>query len=502
MASTNRTHAKGPGVLIQRVVFGVLAVLCLVGWFLARSAAAHADADATRAAEARTDKFATTVVAEIAVLDGNHVLVASKPFADGIGHEVGSDASVARVRVWDGTGAIVATTDPADQTSAPRPGTGYRDALRGDPSSEKADGSYTPIAGGDQAPTSLLEMYVPLRARGSTRPIGAVEIDYLSSSLVSPAVRLSPLALAAAAVVFGGLFVFSMTRGSAGQQTPALKKIAPPDTSPATVRHDFGASKRSADHGWVIAPNDAPPPSTSVAELETATTKIEELEKALRRAADENELVRSQAASQELDMERLRQEANERVAALKQQVDTEGPEVEALRAKLVDAETRATAAETLLASAHEELEAAHAQVGDTRVTDVEVEVGSPSPTDVIDAQPPIEPEGTGSTIEAAPELREVPEQDLASQAEPELASQPEAEQEPAPEPEPADPTDLIAVLEARVAEAEARADAARDEAMQLSPEASDLRVRLARTAARKKMGATTAVGDVAAEPYQ
>jgi hypothetical protein len=59
---------------------------------------------------------------------------------------------------------------------------------------------------------------------------------------------------------------------------------------------------------------------------------------------------------------------------------------------------------------------------------------------------------------------------------------------PVAEPEPTDPTDLIAVLEAKVAEAEARAEQAKDEAMQLSPEASDLRMRLARTAARKKMG--------------
>jgi hypothetical protein len=35
---------------------------------------------------------------------------------------------------------------------------------------------------------------------------------------------------------------------------------------------------------------------------------------------------------------------------------------------------------------------------------------------------------------------------------------------------------------------------AKEEAMQLSPEASELRVRLARTAARKKMGSSTASG--------
>ena len=257
-----------------------------------------------------------------------------------------------------------------------------------------------------------------------------------------------------------------MTRGSKKRkEPPALKQIEPPNAS-ATVRHDFGAAKRPADHGWVIAPSDAPPPSTSVAELESATSKIAELERALQRAADENELVRSQAASHEVDIERLRREANERVAALEQQVSTDGPEIEALRAKLVEAQGRASEAESLLATAHEELAVAHAQVGDTRMSNDE------PPTD--------EPVGEPAVVEGGPESQRQPEQPPTSA--------------PDPEPEPTDPTDLIAVLEARVAEAEARAQVAKEEAMQLSPEASELRVRLARTAARKKMGSSTASG--------
>jgi hypothetical protein len=456
MTGTNETSHKGRAVLVQRVVFGALAVLCLAGWFVIRSATARADRDATRTAEARAGKLATAALAPIVTAEGNHLVVAPKDFADAVTHDIASEASFARVRVWDRTGSIAASSDPADRSGDPlRPGVGFRDAIGGEASSERADGTYTPIAGGEQASSSLLMTYVPLRQRSNAQPLGAVEVDFVMSELVSPALRIAALLLAAGAALFGVLFVLAMTLGSTTKRAepPAIKKIEPPPAAPA-IRHDFGAARRTADRGWVAAASDAPPPPTSVAELESATAKIAELERALQRAADENELVRSQAASQELDMERLRQEASERVAALEEQVRGDGPEIDALRAKLAEAEARAAEAETLLATAHAELAAAHTQVGDTRVAD--------------DAAGSVEPV-------AEPEPQ------------PALDVEPISE----PEPEPTDPTDLIAVLEARVAEAEARVQSAKEEAMQLSPEASDLRVRLARTAARKKMGASS-----------
>ena len=72
--------------------------------------------------------------------------------------------------------------------------------------------------------------------------------------------------------------------------------------------------------------------------------------------------------------------------------------------------------------------------------------------------------------------------------EPAPKREPVAKSETAPKPEPSDPNDLIAELEAQVAAAEARAKEAEDEALHLSPEANDLRARLARSAAKKKFG--------------
>jgi hypothetical protein len=52
------------------------------------------------------------------------------------------------------------------------------------------------------------------------------------------------------------------------------------------------------------------------------------------------------------------------------------------------------------------------------------------------------------------------------------------------------PNGLIEELEAKVAEAEARAKEAEDEALRITPEANDLRAKLAQAAARKKLGSS------------
>jgi len=53
------------------------------------------------------------------------------------------------------------------------------------------------------------------------------------------------------------------------------------------------------------------------------------------------------------------------------------------------------------------------------------------------------------------------------------------------------PTGLIEELEAKVAEAEARAKEAEEEALRITPEANDLRAKLAQAAARKKLGSSS-----------
>jgi len=441
MASTQR----GQRVKVMRAVFGGLSLLCLAGWLFTRTAGAAAATEATDAATVRAQGYASTVARE-ARLEGDRLVILPRSFDDAIRNAVSGDPTVARVRAWDPAGSLVVSTDPQD-----RPGRGagadLRAALRGGSDATVAQATFTPLSGDGTATDTLIQTFVPLSLRAGDRPAGVVEVDFVRARIVSSWWEWLSISLAAAAAIFAALFVVAMTRETAPATVP-LKKVEPPVTVAPEIRHDFRAATRGGDHGWVVPSSDSPPPPTSVAELEAATARIAELEKALERAADENEQVRSQAASKDQDIERLRQETTERVAALEEQMKAEDPEVEALRAKLAQAESRAAEAESLLSTAHEQLAAAHTQVGDTRV--VETDDGDAARDDV--------------------------------------PTEPAVELEPAAEPEPTDPTDLIAVLEARVAEAEARALHAKEEAMQLSPEASDLRMRLARTAARKKMG--------------
>ena len=62
------------------------------------------------------------------------------------------------------------------------------------------------------------------------------------------------------------------------------------------------------------------------------------------------------------------------------------------------------------------------------------------------------------------------------------------EVETAPPPNGQASNEVLEELEAKVAEAEARAKEAEEEALRLTPEANDLRARLAQAAARKKLG--------------
>lgn len=427
-------------VKVMRVVFGVLALLFVASWLLVRTTGAHAATEATTAAQARAASYASTI-SHITSARGDLPDIAQKAFDDAVQRDATTDPTVARIRVWSGGGQLVASTDPRDVAGkdvSAGAGAGLHAAMHGDTASEDGTATYVPVGGGGATTADVTQTFVALRLQDEAQPIGAVEVDFVRARLVAPVWRTLSVALAAGAVFFGLLFVFSMTR-PAPTESP-LKKLEPPTTSP-TIRHDYGAATRRAASGWVPPASDSPPPPTSVAELEAATARIAELEGALKRAADEADQVRSQAASQGRDIERIQQEASARVAALEEQMRADDPEIEALRSKLDEVEARAAEAESLLATAREEIAEAHAQVGDTRVYG-----------DVDEAE--------------------------------EAVSDPE----PATGPDPTDPTDLIAVLEAKVAEAEARAQHAKDEAMQLSPEASDLRTRLARTAARKKMG--------------
>jgi chromosome segregation ATPase len=290
-------------------------------------------------------------------------------------------------------------------------------------------------------------------------PAGAVQIDFLYDSLAaaaaSPWTALSRMFLILS-VVTGALFVASMLRRPiTAAERVAMAAVpvdaaAPAVAAEAPVRDPQLDEELQAAHEQLRQATEAfaflearmKDGSGSVpasADVEAATKRMAELEAALNRAEAEAALARSSAVTQE-DLDRVRHEADERVAELERRMESSSPavdaEAEALRTRLQEAEERAREAEAALAAIKDE-------------------------------------DGSEPAPEPKPE-----------------ASKPKARLEPVATTAPADPNDLIAELEAQVAAAETRAKEAEDEALHLSPEQNDLRARLTRSAAKKKLGPT------------
>ena len=459
--------------MAARFVWGGLTLVFLLGLFLSRSSKNTALNTEIQDAQTRATAYANTTIAEAATIDARAgtITFVSKEFAVRLQAEVFTDPTVARVRVWDVDGTLDASTDVTEDVggvvAADDPSLAA--AVAGSTSAQIAEEPFTySTVGSAPTGTQLLQVFVPLRARDQVDPAGAVQVDFLYDTLVtassSPWATLSRLFLILT-IVCAVLFIVSMARRpvTAAERTvtatvPATESA--PVASAAPVRdpevdEELQAAReqlRQATEAFAFLEarmQDGSGTAAASADVDAATSRITELESALNRAEAEAALARSSAVTQD-DLDRVQHAADERVAELERRMGEPSPEAaaeaEALRARLTEAEDRAREAELALATAREDAAAEQ------------------------DATAP-------QAASAAPETPE-----------PAPKREPVAKSETAPKPESSDPNDLIAELEAQVAAAEARAKEAEDEALHLSPEANDLRARLARSAAKKKFG--------------
>jgi hypothetical protein len=506
-----------------RFVWGGLAVLCLVGFFYLRTAQGAAAREALETARARTSEVATTIVASAANGGSGGLTLPSDRVREELLRTAATVPTIGRVLVWDARGQVALSLTRGESQGTPRKTDALSSALAGDTTSKIVRGRFVPLEGGDGPieSTRILQVFVPFRLAGSDRTAGVVEVDFLYGALGAPGDAWTAMtrALGLATVIFGALFVVSLVRGPR-RSRQAGATIAPEKTATATAtatvtvapaprsawlaseeepagrtstasRAGAGtertrAATSSRSQPTTSAPAQSPPATAppvqdpspparedviAAARVVAALARIEHLEAALKRASDDAETARARTVPHE-ELERVRREADERVAALEHKLELDGPEIEALRARVGEAEARAVESEALLATVQSDLAAARAEVEARPAPESELSLVT---VDVPEQES--EPEA-----ESQPEPQPEPQPKHASEPQPEHASE--------PQPEPTDPIDLLAVLAERVADAEARAKSARDEAMQLSPEAADLRRRLARTAARKKLGPT------------
>ncbi|MEP6758714.1 MAG: hypothetical protein ABJB55_05925 [Actinomycetota bacterium] len=458
--------------MAARFLWGGLTLAFLLGLFLTRSSQNSALNTEIQHAQSRAATYANTTIAQAATVDSGSggITFVPKEFTVQLQAGVFTDPTVARVRVWDARGTLQASSDPTEDVGGlvaadPK----LAGAVQGTTSAQTTQEPFTfSTIGAPAASAKLLQVFVPLHAENQVQPVGAVQVDFLYGSLAaaasSPWSSLSRTFLILA-VLSAALFALSILRKPITASDRAAMATAPvaavtvpvPDES-AVARDDaledeLQAAReqlRQATEAFAFLETRMKDGSGSQApspDVEAASARIAELETALNRAEAEAALARSSAVTQD-DLDRVRHEADERVAELERRMDESSSadlsvsdaqaaaeakaqeEAAALRAKLADAEVRAAHAEAALVAARDQ------------------------------ATLPVES----------------PKQVAPSRA-------PESS-------EPSDPDDLIAELEAQVAAAEVRAKEAEDEALHLSPEANDLRARLARNAARKRFGPT------------
>jgi hypothetical protein len=438
--------------MTARFVWGGLVVLSLIGLFVARSQQTTALNTEIQDAQGRAAHVANTTVADAAIVDtrAGTITFDKKGFEIAMEGDVLTDPTVARLRVWDADGLLLASTDPSEAVSqlvASDPH--VTNALDGTTSAQVAlDEPFTySTVGSPKQPTDLLDVFTPFRVKDQVQPVGAVQVDFqygdLQAAAASPWETVSR-AFLILAVLSGVLFLVSLARRPvkteravalpvpiAGAPEPASTPAPVPDERSEALEEELQIAHEQLEQAseafaFLEAKlKDGSGAPVSSVDVEAAMSRIAELEAALQRAEDDAATARTNAVTQD-DLEQVRRQADERVAELERQMHEDAskpdPELEALRARLADAEARAEGAEAALQSARADVQAARREVDAVPVDEV--------------------------------------------------------------------PNSLIEELEAKVAEAEARAKEAEDEALRITPEANDLRAKLAQAAARKKLGSS------------
>ncbi len=435
--------------MAARFIWGGLVVLFLIGLFLVRSQKTTALNTEIQDAQERATAYARTTVADQAVVDSRAGTITfdKKGFDVAVEGDLFTDPTVARVRVWDRDGVLLASSDPSEVVGqlATTKDSNFTSVVGGATHAQVVQEDFTfSTVGSAPEPTQLLEVFTPLQTKDNVDPLGVVQIDLLSSKLeAAAATPWTTLALAClvGAIVAGVLFVVAMVRKPVrvkeayGETVATVVAAEPPVAVVAEAPRDPELEEelkvareqlQQASEAFAFLEarvKDGSGAQATAADVDAAASRISELEAALQRAELDAAQARSSSVSQE-ELDRVRREADERVAEMERQMLEDAakvdPELEALRAQLAEAEHRAKDAEQAMASARADVEAAREEV----VTAPNGEVSN----------------------------------------------------------------GLIEELEAKVAEAEARAKEAEEEALRITPEANDLRARLAQAAARKKLG--------------
>jgi len=525
------TISRGRRALIGWVTITVL----LLGLFmLIRTNASGNVTDDIDDAQRRGVAHAAVIAGAVeARPDSDAVRFTRRSLATIVQAEVFDDPTVARVRLYSLDGLLLFASDqdvrPGDvQVQSEDPGVAA--AAAGDPYRSVVTNDFTwSTIGGPTTSTELLQTFLPLRDVNRIGPAGVVQVDFFMDDLRAAALSSADRMLSVIAV----LALLSLAAAVWTLRRPTAAASATEDA--ADTDADVDATDTAASPASPKVPARNPAKEAEAASLrktlETAERHRAEADERVRAVQSEITAVKAKAevAGQrirtletELEAARGRQaelEEGARAAGASEEAAAQktSAETEELRRRLADTESRATSAEEALASEKAEASAARKEVDELR------EAATKSVQDAAAAQETsAETEelrrrlaDTESRAQETEELRrrladtgsraQAAEEAVASAQAQAMAARKEADElrraattsvQDAPpvarDSSAGTDADALRRLEERIAAAEARAREAEEKiddlASEISPEANDLRARLARTAARKRLG--------------
>jgi hypothetical protein len=462
---------------IGYLVWGGLAVLCLLVFMAAREQERAALTERVDAAERRALLYGDTVLHHaLEARDVSTPLVGTtyRNLQAVIQERVFDDLFVARVRLWSPDGTLLFSTAADERGKIGRLRVNEDPAISaaagGSVTSRLATVPFTPSSGGAAAPTDLFETFVPLRVTDRTDVLGAVQIDRYFDAVRSAAAgpwRAVQWTCAGLAVVFGALALRSFRRRS---EEPVVAASASRPTAAPPVRTEELA------------------PSSGELEELIAALRAEHEESVTALRAEHEKSVAALLAEHEESVTVLRAEREEAVAALEAELAATSAVASAAAAesdRLVEAERRVAEAEDRASEAERratDLEAMLAAVRRETQEAADEALAQPSAAASLEAQ----------ALELL-EARVIDAEERAADAERRLAELGFEGPPVRSNGHRAAPAGVDAPAERHPEELEASDGGHTDDdepdgspVFPISPEASEMRARLARSAALKK----------------
>jgi hypothetical protein len=367
---------------VSRYVWGALTLACLGVFLLARAGQDRALDQQVSAAFTRTETYAQNVFGQ-GLVEGRPSPVngyTQRELYIRIRAEILTDPTAARVRLYDSDGTIVYDTDVLQTGQlVPRDNPQVDSALTGDTHGLVVENDpFTWSTTGSQGvPTSMLEVFTPLRLADRVGAEGVVEVDYLMDELRAAASGAWPtvqLIVAVLLLLCLAMFVLSLRPAAVGDAVPAArtKKAREPKAPKPAKKAPAPQPERPAARP---APSmDRPAPTTD------------------RPAAAATAAAAATVAGAPRDDANV-QELSAKIAELEQAVVQAGgsaAELETVRAREAALEQREAALEERLTQLEQRMQTPRAATPEPAPAAAPVEVRPAEPTRVAEA--PDEPE--------------------------------------------------------------------------------------------------------------